>query len=84
MRDGDSTTYQHGYSITVDGWRFRVASAAYVDVHPPGSSNAVDCINTYDYEQGTTTLRGRGSLKRLAREWLADNQDHLTDYMMMG
>ena len=62
---------------TIQGWTFRRASDAYVDVCPPGASGtAVDCINVYDYEAGQPTIdRGREALRTVGLQWLRDHDD---------
>jgi hypothetical protein len=78
-----STRHPHhgtGANVTetrIDGWTFRRASAAYVDVCPPGASGtAVDCVNVYDYQAGEPTIGySREELRTVATEWLREH-DH--------
>jgi hypothetical protein len=62
---------------TVRGWTFRRASAAYIDVCPPGASGvAVDCINVYDYAAGKPTIGyTRHELRREALAWFRDHDE---------
>lgn len=75
-----------GITVIREGWKFKRVSAAYIDVSPPGSSMAVDCINVYDYAAGKPTLEldDRKGQKRLAADWLRDNRDDLHHYMEMA
>lgn len=62
--------------VTLDGWTFVRASAEYVNIYPPESNVAVDCINTYDYEAGRSTLPATvAALREAAQEWLALRTD---------
>lgn len=80
MSDGYQTS-------SIDGWRFVRVSGAYIDVYPPGSSTAVDCINVYDYEKGEPTLpipAARSRFRGVCRQWLVENEDNLDDFAAMG
>jgi hypothetical protein len=72
-------------TVTIEGWRFERVSSEYVDVTPPGQTSAVDCINVFDYERGTSDVPWTVAATRAAgRDWLADNAVNLADYVAMG
>lgn len=64
-------------TVTVDGWKFRRVSEAYIDVYAPGTSTPVDCINVYDYAVGGSDIpRTAAATRKEAREWLAEHAGH--------
>jgi hypothetical protein len=71
---------------TIQGWTFRRASAAYIDVCPPGRSGvAVDCINVYDYAAGRPTIGySRHELRRAGIRWLRENRDALVQFAALA
>lgn len=68
-------------TTTINGWRFRRVSAAYIDIFPPGSRTAVDAINVYDYEASKPRIDNSAKAHRHeAEEWMQDHEYELDDY----
>jgi hypothetical protein len=60
-----------GTTTTHDGWTFRRASGPYIEITPPGCTNAVEVINVWNYATDEPTIPNTIEAQaETARRWL--------------
>lgn len=69
-------------SVSAYGWRIVWHGGEYAEIFAIGYSTPVDALNLWDHTNDCPLKAyTRGDLRTMLREWKAENQDVLNDYI---